>query len=77
MWTKRGALPRLSTKRAREPTASGKDDDGAVPVLKRPDRASMHEALLKQPAKVDRPTQSERPTAHAGGNIYWSKANSA
>ena len=38
---------------------------------------SMHEALLKKPAKVARPPQSQKPTAHAGGKIYWSKPKGA
>ena len=37
----------------------------------------MHEALLKKPAKVARPPQSQKPTAHAGGKIYWSKPKGA
>ena len=79
------APPRLSKKRTLEP--SGKDEpeasgvsDGMAPVdrcrhvLRKPAAAS--EAILEQPAKVDRPPQSERPTMHAGGKIYWSKPKS-
>ena len=86
------ALPRISKKRAREPPCTEEPGiDGRVaPVLRKPAAAprpprksprsaaaSVHEALLKRPAKVDRPPQSERPTAHAGGKIYWSKPKSA
>ena len=61
-------------------------DDGVVPVLKKPAGAakearksrgrkvaSAHEALLERPSTVARPPQTEMPTAHAGGKIYWSK----
>ena len=30
--------------------------------------------LLAMPVKVARPCQSDKPTAHAGGKIYYSKA---
>ena len=36
-------------------------------------RPSIHEALLGKPAKVARPPQTQEPTAHAGGRIYYSK----
>ncbi len=38
---------------------------------------SVHEALLTKPAKVARPPESQKPTAHAGGKIYFSKPKSA
>ena len=34
-----------------------------------------HRMLLAKPAKVARPCQSDKPTAHAGGKIYYSKAD--
>ena len=36
-------------------------------------KPSIHEALLGKPAKVARPPQTQEPTAHAGGRIYFSK----
>ena len=95
------ALPRLSTKRALEPSGAdeleaSEDCDGVAPVarctpaMKKPAAApkatpksagrhtsSVHAALLKRPAKVERPPQSESPTTHAGGKIYWSPPKSA
>ena len=38
------------------------------------ERQERHRLLLSKPAKVDRPPQSISPTAHAGGKIYYSKA---
>ena len=40
-------------------------------------KSSKHDALLTKPAKVPRPRQSQAPTKHAGGNIYFSKPKSA
>ena len=40
-------------------------------------RKLVHEALLMKPAKVARPPQSQRPTTHAGGKIYFSKPKGA
>ena len=34
---------------------------------------SVHEGLLKKAAKVARPPPSVKPTAHAGGKIYFSE----
>ena len=38
------------------------------------ERQERHRLLLAKPAKVARPPQSISPTTHAGGKIYYSKA---
>ena len=66
-----------------EEEAEAEVGKGANPVKRRlaaaPKMAweSVHEALLMKPAKVARPPQSQRPTAHAGGKIYFSKPKGA
>ena len=67
----------------KRPAVAPKDAPKAVPKSGASSKSSggasrsIHEALLKKPAKVARPPQSESPTSHAGGRIYFSKPKSA
>lgn len=40
-------------------------------------KPSPYEHLLKKPIRIIRPRQSQGPTKHAGGKIYWSKPKGA
>ena len=55
------SLPRLT----KAPKGGSKDASKAV-----------YDALLSKPSKVARPAQSQKPTTHAGGKIYFSKPKS-
>ena len=73
----------------RRPASAGKTGgkscakkSGVVPKVKSTARKAStvsavqvrYEKLLAKPTKVARPCQSDKPTAHAGGKIYYSKA---
>ena len=58
------ATPKAALKSAAAPKSSGV-------------ATSSYELLLKKPARVARPPQSEKPTSHAGGRIYFSKGKGA
>ena len=63
--------PAAAAKRARKSAPAPKGPRTTTPAPKA--TTSIHEALLKKSPKVARPLPSQKPTAHAGGKIYWSK----
>ena len=65
----KGASAPVAPKAVRKSAATSKSSGGVS--------KSIHEALLKKPAKVARPAQSTSPTSHAGGKIYFSKPKNA
>ena len=80
------AEPAVMRRPASASKTSGKScaKSGVVPKVKSTARKAStvsavqvrYEKLLAKPTKVARPCQSEKPTAHSGGKIYYSKADS-
>ena len=65
----------------KKPAAAVKVERGAAKKVVAPKAKSKsvkaeerYRMLLAMPVKVARPCQSDKPTAHAGGKIYYSKA---
>ena len=73
--SRKGTLGALPMPKKRPACASGKSrkSSAAPKAASSKGVAAAREALLKKSPKVARPPQSQKPTAHAGGKIYFSK----
>ena len=71
------AVARKSVKGKARARPSPKARSAAIARKSGKTKPSPYEHLLKKPVRIIRPRQSQAPTKHAGGKIYWSKPKSA